>query len=233
MRSRDNPTTAAVITRVLRAEIIDLVDGTHIGSEENLSRRFDVSSPTIRQAMRILEAEGLVTVRRGNRGGFFASTPSVRVVSSSASALLRRQGAHLGHLIAAAELLGPALAALAAQNPSADDRAGIAQFIDDAWTPGVPVTIDHAAETAIAVANLMGRICGNPALALFADVLADLVADLQPAVTAQIAQPALDHYAQLIRRGHRELAAAIARGDADAARRAQSALNSTVPAPQP
>jgi GntR family transcriptional regulator, transcriptional repressor for pyruvate dehydrogenase complex len=119
VRERVTPSAAEAIAQSLRRQIVDeFADGEHIGSAEDLMDRFQVSGPTLRQAMRVLEAEGLVKVRRGNSGGFFASTPSIDVVSRSASALLRRQGAQPADLIYMAQLIGPVSA-----SPSTDALA--------------------------------------------------------------------------------------------------------------
>jgi DNA-binding FadR family transcriptional regulator len=226
MPARDTPNAAESIAGELRGQIItDLADGDHIGSEDQLVNRFHVSRPTIRQAMRVLEAEGLVRVRRGNSGGFFAGTPSVDVLSRSASAYLRRRGAHLGHLVASAELIGPEIAGLAAANADSDARNALLTFAEQTWSDDAETTIDTAVVASIEITHRMGALCGNPSLALFADVLGHLVLDLQREVIETTDPQQLDAYARGLRTGHLELAHAIADGDVPAARAAQLRLN--------
>src|ERR1700712_5297682 len=45
------------------------IEGSTLPTQDQLVQEFGVSYPSIREALRILETEGLVTVRRGNVGG--------------------------------------------------------------------------------------------------------------------------------------------------------------------
>jgi DNA-binding FadR family transcriptional regulator len=175
--------------------------------------------------MRVLEAEGLVKVRRGNSGGFFAGTPSIEVVSRSASALLRRQGAQPSDLIFMAQLIGPEIAGRAASNPDKAARRRLADHINEAWADGTDATIENAVNAAVGVARTMGELSGSPSLALFSAVLSDLVVDLLSEVARATPSDVLREYARKIRAGHKRLARAIAKGDVDAARRVQQQMN--------
>jgi GntR family transcriptional regulator len=65
------------IEQALRAEIAVLVPGDPVPSDADLSRRFEVSRMTVRQAFQALVQEGLVE-RRSGRGTFVADPPSHR-----------------------------------------------------------------------------------------------------------------------------------------------------------
>jgi GntR family transcriptional regulator, transcriptional repressor for pyruvate dehydrogenase complex len=226
VRERVTPSAAEAIAQSLRRQIVDeFADGEHIGSAEDLMDRFQVSGPTLRQAMRVLEAEGLVKVRRGNSGGFFASTPSIDVVSRSASALLRRQGAQPADLIYMAQLIGPEVAGRAASNPDKAARQRLTDQVNEAWADGTDATIENAINAAVGFARIMGELSGSPSLALFSAVLSDLVVDLQSEVARATPPEVLRRYARKIHAGHKRLARAIAKGDADAARRVQQQMN--------
>ena len=64
------PRIAEIVADELRRQIIDgeLADGDLLPRQEVLVEQFNVSLVSLREALRILETEGLVSVRRGNRG---------------------------------------------------------------------------------------------------------------------------------------------------------------------
>ena len=73
------PKAAEVAVAALRRRIIlgRLGEGDVLPSEDDLMAELGVSKPTLRQAIRILESESLVTVRRGAHGCMRVSVPRV------------------------------------------------------------------------------------------------------------------------------------------------------------
>lgn len=70
-----------------------LKPGDRLPSERVLCERFGVSRPTLREALRALEATGLVEVRLGAAGGVFATEPGGQLVGSALEGLMRLRGA--------------------------------------------------------------------------------------------------------------------------------------------
>lgn len=70
--------TAEIVADELRRQIIEgeLVDGDLLPRQEVLVEQFNVSLVSLREALRILETEGLISVRRGNRGGAVVHAPA-------------------------------------------------------------------------------------------------------------------------------------------------------------
>lgn len=69
--------SARHVAAVLRRMIVggELPDGVMLPRQEDLLAQFGVSTPSLREAFSMLEAEGLVTVQGGNRGGAIVHSP--------------------------------------------------------------------------------------------------------------------------------------------------------------
>lgn len=62
--------------------------GDPLGAEESLIAQFSCSRSTIRQAARLLEREGVLKVKRGQYGGYFAARPDAGTIQRAVSAYL-------------------------------------------------------------------------------------------------------------------------------------------------
>jgi GntR family transcriptional repressor for pyruvate dehydrogenase complex len=116
------PRIAEIVADELRRQIIDgeLADGDLLPRQEVLVEQFNVSLVSLREALRILETEGLVSVRRGNRGGAIVHAPAKTSAAYMLGLLLQSESVVVADLGTAILELEPACAALAAQRA---DRA--------------------------------------------------------------------------------------------------------------
>jgi GntR family transcriptional repressor for pyruvate dehydrogenase complex len=82
---------AKQIAESLREQILSgqIKVAERLPTEEELARRFGVSRPTIREALKRLAAENLIHSRRGPRGGSMVKHPRPEEASSSLSNALR------------------------------------------------------------------------------------------------------------------------------------------------
>lgn len=119
------PKTAEIVATELRRRIIrrELEEGDSLPPESSLIDEFGISRPTMREAIRILETEQLVTVTRGAKGGARVHAPEIDLVGQYAGIYLQYQGATLNDVIEARRLIDPAAARLAAQRRPADTIA--------------------------------------------------------------------------------------------------------------
>ena len=81
--------------------------------------QFGVSRPTLRKAFRILEAEDLISVKRGSRGGARVTQPSLSVAARYVGLLLQVQGTTIADVYEARMVLeARACARLLARRPT-------------------------------------------------------------------------------------------------------------------
>ena len=82
--------------------------------EAELMAQYGVSRPTLREALRLLEAERLIVVRRGGKGGAVIQRPGLEGAARQFGFLLNYRGVTLGDLHQARTIIEPpALAGLA------------------------------------------------------------------------------------------------------------------------
>lgn len=74
---------------VLLEELLKLEDGECLGYESDLSQRLGISTPTLRQATKLLEYQQLLTIKRGRGGGYYARKPTTEGVVHLAAIVLR------------------------------------------------------------------------------------------------------------------------------------------------
>lgn len=90
-----------------------LAPGDYLGSEESLTQKLGITGPTLRQAIRLLEHEGVIGVKRGVGGGYFANRPDAKTTSRVAAAYLRSNMQSIDEITVAMEHIIPLLIELA------------------------------------------------------------------------------------------------------------------------
>src|ERR1700751_3841285 len=86
--TKQSRSTIEAAAAQFRALSLDAEEGALLGSEDTLVQALGASRATVRQAARLLEREGLLKVRRGINGGYFAARPNVNTIESAVSAYL-------------------------------------------------------------------------------------------------------------------------------------------------
>lgn len=148
-----------------------LKDGDFLPHEADLIAHFQVSRPTLREAVRVLESERLVEVRRGSRTGARVRVPGPEIVARPAGLLLALSGATLVDVMTARIAIEPAAAKLLAEDGTAEAHEELGRLVDDiprAWEAG---------NLGPATANLhrrMVELSGNATLGMIAGMLHEI-----------------------------------------------------------
>ena len=122
-----------VLEQVRRAIQLGRFDaGTRLPSERELAQQFGVSRTTVREALRVLQGEGLVQVRRGRNGGSVVVSP--RASREEIARHLSRRLAEIEVVVDFRLIVEPAAARLAAERRTRRDVArlrGLVEAMDE------------------------------------------------------------------------------------------------------
>ncbi|MGV0741862.1 FadR/GntR family transcriptional regulator [Mycolicibacterium sp. XJ870] len=89
------PRVADIVASKLRDDILSgrLREGDILPTQESLFQEFGVSPPALREAIHLLESDGLISVRRGNMGGAVVRQPSAERTAHMISMVLQARAA--------------------------------------------------------------------------------------------------------------------------------------------
>jgi GntR family transcriptional regulator, transcriptional repressor for pyruvate dehydrogenase complex len=115
------PRIAELVASRIREDILSgrLKEGDVLPSQETLFSEFGVSPPALREAIHILETDGLISVRRGNVGGSVVHLPSAERTAHMISMVLQARAATPADVSGALLHLEPICAGMCAAR---DDR---------------------------------------------------------------------------------------------------------------
>ncbi len=184
-----------------------LNSGDRLPPERELAEIFNVSRHSVREAIRVMEHQGLVQSRPGS-GTFVVVGDATGLVDILAMAIHQEKD-KLSEIFELRRLLEPQIAGLAAENASAQDLVQLEQVyqshlnhLDDQIAAGHG---DHAFHLALAAAS------GNSILIKVVDLLGDLLSQSRAEYSQSVRRR------QLSAEGHEEIFRAVAAHDAQMA----------------
>jgi GntR family transcriptional regulator, transcriptional repressor for pyruvate dehydrogenase complex len=187
-----------------------LTAGDRLPSERELCERFGVSRVTVREALRVLEANGLVDIRVGARGGAFVTAPTSRLVGEGIADLMSLSSLSALEVTEARMVFELGLVPLVCERATEEDIAALYEICDRGTTAlesgDYPLTLSAEWHSRFA------RSTHNRAIGLLAESLHDpMIRSLQEARSTEPAHG---------RRGveeHRALVDAVAARDVERA----------------
>jgi DNA-binding FadR family transcriptional regulator len=99
--------------------------GDRLPTEAEMIAEYEVGRATLREALRVLEAQGVLEIRVGSGGGPFVARPDAHRLARMLSLLLRMSDVTLREVLDARLIVEPALAAQAASHRSEDQAAAL------------------------------------------------------------------------------------------------------------
>lgn len=103
--------------------------GARLPTERELAAQFGVARHAVREAIRVLEHSGLVTVRRGAQGGTYVAAATADADGRFLSAVMSARGFGVQDLFHAKLLFEPAVAELVASRASDEDVAALGEIV--------------------------------------------------------------------------------------------------------
>ena len=180
------PKAAEVVANELRRQIVTgrLKPGDKLHPENVLQTEFAISRPTMREALRLLESEGLIAISRGKHGGARVICIDLGTAASQVGVFLQNEGTTLQDVWLARTIIEPPAAGLLAalRNPAA--FAALEANIAAAREASQRDLIRYADLTA-EFSMLITRHCGNNTIHVLSSLIYDIIRRQHEHVTAR------------------------------------------------
>ena len=143
--------TAEVVAFAVVRYIVDrrLRFGDRLPSEVEMLEHYRVSRESLREALRLLEAQGIVSIRRGPSGGPVVGRAETANLARTMTLYFQLAGATYEELLQAWRMLEPLAAELAARNSARD-------VVADGRSAGTSSRFDDGGERSAYVAHSNG-----------------------------------------------------------------------------
>ncbi len=169
------PKTAELIADWLRDYVRrrKLRPGDPLPTETELRERFAASRPTVREAMRILEAKQLIHIARGASGGARYSLPPAAMVAEHTGVYLEARGATQADFSVARLTLEPSIMGFIAETVAMKDIQRLAASVSQQ-----SLLVDDVAAFAREherFYQILAEVCANTTLSMFVLIVRDLM----------------------------------------------------------
>jgi len=172
------PKTSEVVADQIRGRIVrgELAEGATLPPEGQLMETLGISRPTLREALRILEAEDLISVVRGSRSGATVHAPRVELASRYFGHVLQAESTTIADLYEARLAIESyVVRALCARGA----KAAVKRLRDEIAKLKAQADEQPVEDFAIVVAEfhrLLVEVAGNKTLTFLNHLLLDLLA---------------------------------------------------------
>lgn len=170
-RSKAEHVAQQLLERILEAK---LEPGSTFATEAELLAQFNVSRPTLRESLKLLESQGVIELRPGPGGGIILREPSTDLLAHGLSVFLRLHKVPFVTVIKAREVIEPALAYEAAVNGSEEEFAELEASIVRMKALNAQTNQEAFLEENRVFHGIIARASGNKVLEVFWDTISIL-----------------------------------------------------------
>lgn len=119
------PKTSVVVAQALAERIARLEPGMMLPAERDMISELGVGRGTLREALRLLELQGLIRVKTGPRGGPIVLRPDHRPLADTLSLFLQTSNATFGEIVQSRGVIEAELSRRAAAHATKDQIAAL------------------------------------------------------------------------------------------------------------
>jgi GntR family transcriptional regulator, transcriptional repressor for pyruvate dehydrogenase complex len=162
-----------VVARAIVHDIVTggLEQGATLPSEAVMLSRFGVGRASLREALRILEVHGLITIKPGPGGGPIVAAPTSRSFGRIATLFFQLDGATFRELVEARSVLEPVMARIAAERQLPETMAALRANVEEGKLERGQ---DRNARVGHEFHGLMASASGNRVLDLMSGAIRDV-----------------------------------------------------------
>jgi GntR family transcriptional repressor for pyruvate dehydrogenase complex len=158
--------------------------GDRLPTERELAEQFETSRASVREAMRTLEQEGMIHVRKGVSGGIFIADLDHRPVTNSLQTLLHLRKISINNIAEVRLIFEPEAARLAAERASEEDLREMEEVIQQMSVAVKERELPNSFD--LKFHQIIARAAGNPILVMLAEsmlgVASKAITELHPSV---------------------------------------------------
>jgi GntR family transcriptional regulator, transcriptional repressor for pyruvate dehydrogenase complex len=175
--NRNGRKTGEAVAATIRRRIAngELAIGDRLPTEDELTEAFGIARTTLREALRILESQGLIHIRRGRGGGATITMPDLVRLAEPLAVVLQLRKTTTADLDAARVLIEPHLAAELARNHTDDDLAALSAVLARASAAAEAADADEFGAAAAELHVTLIERGGNETLSVLSQLLNALI----------------------------------------------------------
>jgi GntR family transcriptional repressor for pyruvate dehydrogenase complex len=209
------PKSSEMFAERLRRHILrgQYVRGDQLPTERELASEARLGRGSIREALRLLEAQGLVETHAGRHGGSVVSRPSDHLFGQQIDSYARTHALSLQGLVDARAAIEPMVAQLAAMHRTESDLAALRR-VSDRLDAAAASDVRRFLRENVKWHHALAAASHNDLLRGFATSISRLMYE-----ASRIRNFATADVRAVVSKSHRRILAAIEQRDAEAARR--------------
>lgn len=220
-RTRRTPRRATKLSEIVAREIVHdiaargLEPSATLPPESVMLEQYGVGRASLREALRVLEVQGLITIKPGPGGGPIVSGADSRHFGKMTTLYLHLTGATFADVLQARMVIEPVMVRLAAERREPEHLEQLDAYLESPQ-PSPHVLPSAHLSTTTEFHGMVAGMSGNAVLDLFAQAIRSIYAERQHGLTfpenarERVVQEHIE-IARAIRDGHAELAERLMR----------------------